>query len=146
MAISLRDRPFNPYEELIQLQDRVLLRSGKYGATCSFVGVMRDFNDGETVSRMVLEYYPGMTEKHLQKIIEDARHRWSLTDVLIIHRTGEIFPNDPIVLVAVWATHRGLAFDACRYITEELKAKAPFWKKETTPNGERWVDKNTGGY
>lgn len=146
MPISLCDKPFDPYSELLHYQDQLLLRTGKHGATSSFVGVMRGINEGEEVSRMVLEHYPGMTEKYLAKIIEEAQSRWDFIDALVIHRTGEIYPNDPIVLVAVWSSHRGAAFDACRYIIEELKTRAPFWKKETTRHGDRWVEKNTCGY
>ena len=118
---------------------------GQYGATASFVGTMRDFNEGESVRSMTLEHYPGMTEKHLEKICEDARQKWDLLDTLILHRIGDIQIADPIVLVCVWSAHRAEAFDACRFIMEDLKSKAPFWKQESTATGRRWVDKNTSG-
>lgn len=146
MLIQLRPTEFDPYAELQRHQTETLGQAGKYGATCSFVGTMRDFNENETVSRMFLDHYPGMTEKQLEKIAEEARSRWCFLDALIIHRVGEILPDQPIVLVAVWSSHRGAAFDACRYIMEALKSRAPFWKKETLEHGERWVEKNTSGY
>jgi len=108
---------------------------------------MRDFSDGQNVAAMVLEYYPGMTEKQLQKFIVEARKQWQFYDALVVHRVGLIEPDQAIVLVAVWASHRGDAFDACRYIMEALKSRAPFWKKETlSTNEDRWVAKNTHGY
>lgn len=115
--------------------------SGKCGATGVFVGTLRDFNDGQVVKGLTLEHYPGMTEKHLEKVCEDAGTRWQLLDTLVIHRHGPIHTGDPIVLVATWAAHRRDALEACRYIIDELKTRAPFWKKETlADNGMRWVD------
>jgi len=145
MAVAISEMGFSPYGELEAYQQRLCEKSGKYGATAVFVGTMRDFNFGEVVARMSLEYYPGMTERCLGQIVDDARARWDLLDVLVIHRVGEIHPNDSIVLVAVWAAHRGAAFDACRHIVERLKHSAPFWKKETLEQGERWVESNTSG-
>ena len=145
MQIEVRKEPFDPLEEMRLYQD-TFGHSGKFGATASFVGSMRDFNDGTDVSAMTLEYYPGMTEKHLQKICNTACERWAILDTLVLHRVGEIRVGDPIVLVAVWTSHRGDAFDACRFIMEDLKSKAPFWKKETLKEGERWVENNTRGY
>jgi molybdopterin synthase catalytic subunit len=144
--IELRNAPFDPYAELVRYQSEVLGRAGQFGATCSFVGTMRDFNEGDTVRAMTLEHYPGMTEKHLERIVAEADRRWDFLDALVIHRVGDILPNQPIVLVAVWSSHRGAAFDACRYIMEELKHRAPFWKKETLEQGQRWVEENTEGY
>lgn len=144
--IELRSAPFDPYAELTAYQAEVLGQSGRFGATCSFVGTMRDFNEGDTVHAMTLEHYPGMTEKHLQRIVEEASRRWDFIDALVIHRVGDIAPGQPIVLVAVWSSHRGTAFDTCRYIMEELKARAPFWKKEALKRGARWVDRNTDGH
>jgi molybdopterin synthase catalytic subunit len=95
---------------------------------------------------MTLEHYPGMTEKELERIIGEAHERWQLLDELVIHRVGELLPNEPIVLVAVWSAHRKDAFEACRHIMEALKSRAPFWKKERLDQGVRWVDKNTDGY
>ena len=106
---------------------------------------MRDFNEGESVRSMTLEHYPGMTEKHLEKICEDAHQKWDLIESLIIHRVGLIEIADPIVLVCVWSEHRAEAFDACRFIMEDLKSKAPFWKQELTSGGSCWVEKNTPG-
>lgn len=104
------------------------------------------------VNGMVLEHYPGMTEKHLEKIVSEAKRKWDLLETLVIHRVGELLPNDPIVLVAVWSTHRKDAFEASRFIMEDLKSKAPFWKKEAVidkskgAEKNRWVEKNTCGY
>src|SRR5581483_5549696 len=130
-------------EELQRYQREQLDAGGKFGATLSFVGTMRDFNEGDTVAAMTLEHYPGMTEKHLDQICAEARRRWDIIDALIVHRVGELRPNEPIVLVAVWAAHRGAAFDAGRYLIEELKSRAPFWKKEQLAQGSRWVEHNT---
>lgn len=104
---------------------------------------MRDFNDGARIHAMTLEHYAGMTERHLAGICREASERWSIFDVLIVHRTGEVRPGDPIVLVAVWSAHRAAALEACRFLIEDLKTRAPFWKKETLDAGARWVEKNT---
>lgn len=143
MTIELRTDPFDPYQELRRYQDGLVGQRGKYGALASFVGTMRDVNEGEPVHAMSLEHYPGMTEKHLERIAAEARRRWPLIDVLIIHRVGPLAPNDPIVLVAAWSAHRAAAFEACRFLIEELKTRAPFWKKERRPAAERWVEHNT---
>lgn len=111
----------------------------KVGAIVSFVGTVRDLNDGVGVSTMELEHYPGMTEKALQAIIDQARSRWQICDALIVHRVGALQPLDQIVLVAVTAPHRSVAFAACEFIIDYLKTQAPFWKKEQTPDGSRWV-------
>lgn len=145
MYIEIKSSAFDPYAELRAYQE-AMQSGGSYGATASFVGTMRDFNEGETIERMTLEHYPGMTEKHLQKICDIAHERWTLIDTLVIHRVGDIGVGEPIVLVSVWAAHRGDAFDACRFIMEDLKHTAPFWKKEKLENSERWVEKNTDGY
>lgn len=145
MRIEIRDTPFDPWQELQRHQENLSELRGKYGATASFVGTMRDHNEGDTVRGMILEHYPGMTERHLRHIVADAQKRWELLDVLIIHRIGELYPHDPIVLVAVWSTHRAAAFDACRFIMEDLKSRAPFWKKEILTEGQRWVERNTAG-
>ena len=143
--IELRSGDFDPYAELLNHQSR--LAGNAYGATCSFVGTLRDFNEGVSVEGMYLEHYPGMTEKFLQRIVQEATERWPCEDILLIHRTGDISRNAAIVLIAVWSAHRGAAFDACRYIIEALKSRAPFWKRETlTGSSSRWVDKNTDGY
>ena len=145
MRVELRETPFEPLVELERHQRMSTGLVGRCGATAIFIGTMRDFNDGDAVQGMVLEYYPGMTEKYLRRIVETASREWPLLEVLVVHRVGELRPNDPIVLVAVWAEHRAAAFSACRSIMEELKSKAPFWKRETTAAGSRWVEHNTPG-
>jgi molybdopterin synthase catalytic subunit len=114
------------------------------GAMVSFLGLMRDMNEGDPVSAMTLEHYPGMTEKALAAILAEARRRWDLLGVRVVHRVGPLRPCDPIVLVAVTAAHRGEAFRACEFIIDYLKTRAPFWKRETTPAGERWVEARHG--
>jgi molybdopterin synthase catalytic subunit len=110
------------------------------GAIASFVGVVRDVNEGDTVSRMTLEHYPGMTEKSIEEIIRQARARWKVIDALVVHRVGTLDPTEQIVLVMVASAHRGDAFAACEFIMDYLKTRAPFWKKESTAEGARWVD------
>ena len=110
------------------------------GAVASFVGVVRDVNEGDAVARMTLEHYPGMTEKSIEAIVAQARSRWNVIDALVVHRVGTLEPADQIVLVVVASGHRGDAFAACEFIMDYLKTQAPFWKKEKTPEGERWVD------
>ena len=112
----------------------------RVGAVVTFVGTVRDMNDGSHVKGMTLEHYPGMTEKALEEIIAQARGRWDLYKSLVIHRVGPLLPEDQIVLVAVTSAHRGEAFAACEFIMDYLKTGAPFWKKEDTPEGARWVD------
>jgi molybdopterin synthase catalytic subunit len=118
------------------------MRTGRtdIGAIASFVGLARDMNEGSGVTAMTLEHYPGMTEKALAVLVEEARSRWALLDVTVIHRVGRLLPGDPIVLVVVASQHRGEAFAACEFIMDYLKTQAPFWKKEETPHGERWVE------
>ena len=110
------------------------------GAIASFVGLARDLNEGSGVAAMTLEHYPGMTEKALAALVDDACSRWPLLDVTVIHRVGRLLPGDPIVLVAVAGSHRGEAFAACEFIMDYLKTQAPFWKKEETTEGDRWVE------
>jgi molybdopterin synthase catalytic subunit len=112
----------------------------RVGAVASFVGIVRDVNEGDAVRTLFLEHYPGMTERELEKICVEARDRWDLVDTLVIHRVGEMHPTDQIVLVAVTSAHRGEAFAACEFIMDYLKTRAPFWKREDTPAGPRWVD------
>ncbi len=118
------------------------LRKGdpRVGAVVSFLGTVRDMNDGSQVKGMTLEHYPGMTEKALQEILDEAKTRWDIYQTLVIHRVGPLLPEDQIVLVAVTSAHRGEAFAACEFIMDYLKTAAPFWKKEDTPEGARWVD------
>ncbi|GAB6141034.1 molybdopterin synthase catalytic subunit MoaE [Methylosoma difficile] len=147
MAVIIRTEAFDPWQVLPLYEQANLHHAGKIGATSVFVGTMRDFNDGDSVTAMHLEYYPGMTEKQLQKIIDQAAQQWQIVDAFIVHRVGDILPSQPIVLVAVWTSHRGDAFDASRFIMEALKSQAPFWKKERLlTDAERWVLKNTDGY
>lgn len=119
---------------------RELRKNSSVGAVVTFLGTVRDLNDGKDVSGMTLEYYPGMTEKALTKIAKQALERWDIEDVTVIHRVGELRVTDQIVLVGVSGKHRGEAFDACEFVIDYLKTEAPFWKKETLPEGERWVE------
>lgn len=136
MKIRVQTEPFDLAAEVAALyRDRP-----EVGAVASFLGVTRDRNDGQGVAGMTLEHYPGMTERALERIVREAIARWGLLDVTVIHRVGELKPTDPIVLVAVAAAHRGEAFAACEFIMDYLKTRAPFWKKEVTTEGERWVD------
>jgi molybdopterin synthase catalytic subunit len=118
------------------------LRKGdpRVGAVVSFLGTVRDMNDGSQVKGMTLEHYPGMTEKALQEILDQAKARWDIYQTLVIHRVGPLLPEDQIVLVAVTSAHRGEAFAACEFIMDYLKTAAPFWKKEDKSEGARWVD------
>jgi molybdopterin synthase catalytic subunit len=118
------------------------LRRGnsRIGAVASFVGVVRDVNEGDAVGEMTLEHYPGMTERSIEAIIDEARGRWEVLDALVVHRIGTLGPTDQIVLVIVTSGHRGDAFAACEFIMDYLKTRAPFWKKEKTDRGARWVD------
>ena len=118
------------------------LRAGdaRVGAVAAFIGTVRDVNEASTVAAMTLEHYPGMTEKALAAIVDEAKSRWDIIDALVIHRVGELRPADQIVLVGVTGAHRGEAFAACEFIMDYLKTRAPFWKKEATPSGTRWVD------
>jgi molybdopterin synthase catalytic subunit len=136
MKISVQTEAFDLAAEVAALYQA----NPKVGAVASFLGLVRDINEGQGVSAMTLEHYPGMTEKALARIVEDARGRWEVLDVCVIHRVGPLYPTDPIVLVAVASSHRGDAFAACEFIMDFLKTRAPFWKKEATPAGEQWVD------
>ena len=146
MGIKICTEPFDPWQEIQTHQHLAKGLAGKFGATSVFIGTMRDFNEGDGVRGMTLEHYPGMTEKQLEKIVAEALHLWPVINALVVHRVGDILPNEPIVLVAVWTSHRGDAFDASRYIIEALKSRAPFWKKERLESqAERWLIKNTPG-
>ena len=136
MTVKVQEADFDVGAEL------ATLRAGdaRVGALASFLGLVRDMNDGSSVSEMTLEHYPGMTEKALEEIVVEARGRWDIYDALVIHRVGPLKPCDQIVLVAVTSAHRGEAFAACEFIMDYLKTRAPFWKKEATPDGGRWVD------
>jgi len=142
MQIELLPDNFNALQKLDEYQ-KSMRHSGKYGAMANFIGTMRDSNEGKDIVEMFLEHYPGMTEKSLEKITLDAQQQWKILDVLVVHRVGIIKPNDSIVLVAAWSKHRADAFESCRYIMEQLKSTAPFWKRETTKSSRHWVEKNT---
>ncbi len=145
MLIEIRNASFSALQEIIDYQSGQDF-SGQYGATASFIGSMRDFNEDKKVTGMTLEHYPGMTEKHLEAIARDAMQKWQLLDVMILHRIGKVKIGEDIVLVATWSAHRKEAFESCRAIMEQLKSSAPFWKREDTGSGSRWVEKNTPGY
>jgi molybdopterin synthase catalytic subunit len=135
-VIRVQTEDFDPGSELDQLR---LQNNGRAGAIVSFTGLVRDLNDGENITHMTLEHYPGMTEKVLSDLEREAQTRWELTATLIIHRVGPLLPDDRIVFVAAASAHRQQAFRACEYLIDTLKTSAPFWKKETTAGGERWV-------
>ncbi len=136
MAVRIQTTDFDAGAEI------AAVRAGNpaVGAVASFVGVVRDRNDGDAVATLTLEHYPGMTEKAIEAIVAEARSRWDISDVTVVHRVGELKPLDQIVLVVVAGGHRGDAFAACEFIMDYLKTRAPFWKKEQTPEGPRWVD------
>ena len=136
MVVRVQTEDFDLTTEVAQLRKD----SPKVGAVVTFVGTVRDLNEGEHVAEMALEHYPGMTEKSLEDILVQAKSRWDLFDALVIHRVGPLQPLEQIVLVAVTSAHRGEAFQACEFIIDFLKTEAPFWKKEQTPTGARWVD------
>lgn len=147
MEVKIVAESFDPWQEIQQFQYSAKNLSGKFGATSVFIGTMRDFNEGDAIKAMTLEHYPDMTEKQLCHIVTEAMKKWFVIDVLVVHRIGEVFPDQPIVLVAVWSSHRGDAFDSSRYIMECLKSKAPFWKKERLQSDtERWLGNNSDGY
>jgi molybdopterin synthase catalytic subunit len=135
-VISVQTADFDPAQELRQLREQA---RGSAGAIASFTGLVRDFNEGDAVGQLTLEHYPGMTEKALAEIEQQARDRWELTGTVIIHRVGPLQPADQIVFVAAASAHRKAAFRACEFMIDTLKTDAPFWKKEQTPAGERWV-------
>ena len=136
LRISIQEAPF----DIAAVVDRMRTSDPGIGAVATFVGVCRDMNDGTGVSDMTLEHYPGMTERAIEAIIEEACERWSLRACEVVHRVGRLAPTELIVLVAVASAHRGDAFAACEFIMDFLKTRAPFWKKESTPQGNRWVD------
>ena len=146
MKIEISAQPFDALSVLQDFERTHPELAGKHGANVVFFGRMRDFNEDNNISKMELEHYPGMTEKFLQQIVQQAIERWQVLDVLLLHRVGEVVPSDTIVVVAVWSAHRAHAYAANQFIMEALKSSAPFWKKETLQDGStRWVDKNTPG-
>ncbi|KPZ29410.1 MULTISPECIES: molybdopterin synthase catalytic subunit MoaE [Pseudomonas syringae group] len=136
MAIRVQAAAFDPGAEVNALH----AANRGIGAVVSFVGYVRDFNDGREVSGMFLEHYPGMTEKALASIAEEAEQRWPLLRVDVLHRVGALEPGEPIVFVGVASAHRQAAFEACDFVMDYLKTRAPFWKRENTPEGPRWVE------
>ena len=136
MTIRVQTEDFDVSAEI------AALRSGnaKVGAIATFVGTVRDLNEGSGVATMTLEHYPGMTERALEKIVAAAKERFDIFGVTVIHRVGELKPQEQIVLVIVTSAHRGESFKACEFVMDYLKTEAPFWKKEATPHGERWVE------
>jgi molybdopterin synthase catalytic subunit len=136
MSIRIQENDFDISAEIAALRKG----DSRVGAVVSFLGTVRDMNDGSQVMGMTLEHYPGMTEKALQEILDQAKTRWDIYQTLVIHRIGPLLPEDQIVLVVVTSAHRGEAFAACEFIMDYLKTAAPFWKKEDTPEGTRWVD------
>ncbi len=144
MATQILDSDFQPYQWLSEFAQQLPI--GKVGASASFIGSMRDFNDDASVIRMTLEHYPAMTEKYLQQLEQRAQEKWPLDACLIVHRVGDIEIGDAIVLIGCWSAHRRAALDACAWLIEELKYNAPFWKKEQRPEGDVWVSDNTDGH
>jgi molybdopterin synthase catalytic subunit len=136
MPVRVQTEDFDIAREIAALR----AANTKVGAVASFIGTVRDVNDGNAVATLTLEHYPGMTEKALEGIVAEARSRWRIIDATVIHRVGELKPLDQIVLVVVVGEHRGDAFAACEFLMDYLKTRAPFWKKEQTPEGSRWVD------
>jgi len=136
MSIRVQTEDFDIAQEIAALREA----NPKVGAVASFIGTVRDVNDGSAVAKLTLEHYPGMTEKALEAIVAEARSRWRIIDATVIHRVGELKPLDQIVLVVVVGEHRGDAFAACEFLMDYLKTRAPFWKKEQTPEGSRWVE------
>jgi len=136
MTVRVQEADFDLGAEIAALR----AADARVGALASFLGLVRDINDGASVAEMTLEHYPGMTEKALKEIVAEAKDRWDIYDALVIHRVGPLKPCDQIVLVAVTSAHRGEAFAACEFIMDYLKTRAPFWKREATPQGARWVD------
>ena len=145
MSIEIRTEIFNAGRELSRYREGMATK-GRYGAMASFIGSLRDFNEDQNILHLTLEYYPGMTEKQLDGIVRDAMEKWRLLDALVLHRVGRINIGEDIVLVATWSAHRKEAFESCRMIMEQLKSTAPFWKKEETQSGARWLEKNTPGF
>ncbi len=136
MAVSVQTEDFDAGLEISRLRNA----RKDTGAVVSFIGLVRDLNEGDQVSQLTLEHYPGMTEKALEAIVSQAQNRWAIFDAVVIHRVGTLQATEQIVLVAVSSAHRSEAFKACEFIMDYLKTEAPFWKKERTQSGERWLD------
>jgi molybdopterin synthase catalytic subunit len=136
MTVRIQAEDFDAGAEIAALRRG----NAKIGAVASFIGLVRDVNDGSAVAEMTLEHYAGMTERAIGEIVAQARGRWDVIDALVVHRVGPLRPTDQIVLVVVTSGHRGDAFAACEFIMDYLKTRAPFWKKERTEEGSRWVE------
>ena len=136
MAVSVQTEDFDAGLEISRLRNA----RKDTGAVVSFIGLVRDLNEGDQVSQLTLDHYPGMTEKALEAIVSQAQNRWAIFDAIVIHRVGTLQATEQIVLVAVSSAHRSEAFKACEFIMDYLKTEAPFWKKERTQSGERWLD------
>lgn len=136
MTVRVQTQDFDVGFEINQLR----VARPDVGAVVSFVGQVRDLNEGNAIATLTLEHYPGMTEKSLEAIVSQAKSRWNIMDATIIHRVGTLLPLDQIVLVAVSSEHRGEAFSACEFMMDYLKTEAPFWKKEATAEGEQWLE------
>jgi len=136
VSVRVQSEDFDIGREIAALREA----NPKVGAVASFIGTVRDVNDGSAVCKLTLEHYPGMTERALEAIVAEAHSRWRIIDATVIHRVGELRPLDQIVLVVVVGEHRGDAFAACEFLMDYLKTRAPFWKKEQTPEGSRWVE------
>jgi molybdopterin synthase catalytic subunit len=136
VPVRIQTGEFDVGEEIARIRQG----NPKIGAIAAFVGVVRDVNEGDAVAGMTLEHYPGMTERSIEAIVEEACARWQVLDALVVHRVGTLQPTDPIVLVVTASSHRGEAFAACEFLMDYLKTRAPFWKKETIAGGSRWVE------
>jgi molybdopterin synthase catalytic subunit len=135
-TVSIQTQDFDVSQELAALR----ADDARVGAVCSFLGTVRERNDGSSVASMELEHYPGMTEKSISAMMDEAKKRFDIFAARVIHRVGLLHPEDQIVFVAVTSAHRGESFKACEFLMDYLKTQAPFWKKEVTPEGARWVD------
>ena len=140
MYIEIINEEFDPWQKLVEYKRSQLKEKNNIGACSVFLGTMRDINSGDAIKSMELQHYPDMTEGYLEKIVQNATKKYKIIDSIILHRVGLVNPSDPIVLVASWSEHRDEAFEATRQIMEALKSEAPFWKKEATDKGFRWVE------
>ena len=140
MYIEIINEEFDPWQKLVEYKRSQLKEKNNIGACSVFLGTMRDINSGDAIKSMELQHYPDMTEGYLEKIVQNATKKYKIIDSIVLHRVGLVNPSDPIVLVASWSEHRDDAFEATRQIMEALKSEAPFWKKEATDKGFRWVE------
>ena len=140
MYIEIINEEFDPWQKLVEYKRSQLKEKNNIGACSVFLGTMRDINSGDAIKTMELQHYPDMTEGYLEKIVQNATKKYKIIDSIVLHRVGLVNPSDPIVLVASWSEHRDEAFEATRQIMEALKSEAPFWKKEATDKGFRWVE------